>query len=219
MRYKALLFDLDGTLVDTIALYERAVIAAFAEAEAVIPPAQFRQWYMGAWHLQDMLAHFGMSEDDAPRMRARRDEIYENLLRRETTWLPGGRELLKGLEGKTPLGVVTGSWMSYVDAIDTKLDAKRFFRAIVTADDMQKFMKPHPHGLLIACDRLGLGMEPMEPADCLYVGDQAFDVEAAHAAGMQCVIVRGTYTPETALERADCVVDTLGELPSVLASV
>jgi HAD superfamily hydrolase (TIGR01509 family) len=212
MQYKALLFDLDGTLVDTIALYEQACIQALAENGLSVSAEQFLQWYMEGWHLHHVLAHFGTTEDAVPTIRARRDELYMELLSSSAQWLPGAQELLESLSStsldssvSSKLALITGSWLTYVDAIDAKLHVKKYFETIVTVDDMGKFPKPHPHGLLIACERLKI-----EPKDCIYIGDQMFDVEAAHAAGMECVIIEGKYTPKKAVEGADRVFDCFG---------
>ncbi len=199
MRYSAILFDLDGTLVDTITLYGEAVLGSLKEIGIEATMDQYREWYHAPLHLSGILALYGMTEKDAPTIRQRRDEMYVELLRKKTEWLPGARELLETLASATPvplapsapLAIVTGSWMTYVDAIDSRLGVKKYFDVFVTVDDMGKFTKPHPHGLLLACDRLGV-----KPEDCLYIGDQRFDAEASAAAGMDCLLVKGTWSPE-----------------------
>ena len=214
MHYSALLFDLDGTLIETIALYERAVIAAFKEIGLTITAERFRDDYMEGKHLLEILKEFGLDETHVPTLREHRDRLYEELLRTEVQWLPGAKETLDRLKGTIPMAIVTGSWMSYLDAISQCLDIKSYTDVIVTADEIHKFMKPHPHGLLLAADRLGV-----DPKECVYIGDQEFDVEASTRAGMPCVLVKGTYTPKGAEKNAAAVVSSFAELDAALKKI
>ena len=206
MPYAAVLFDLDGTLGDTITLYERAVVQALKKWHVHVSHDRFLRWYKTAVHLKEMLAKVGLSDVHAPAVRDHRDNLYERLLRTDVEWLPGAKKTLDRLKGKVPLAIVTGSWLSYVQAIQQKLDVLSYAQALVTADEIHKFMKPHPHGLLLACDRLGV-----KPEDCLYVGDQQFDVDAATAAGMPCWAIQGKWSPAK-ITSAERVVQSLEEL-------
>ncbi len=212
MRYAAILFDLDGTLVDTIATYEKAVIQSMAEIGIALGHEEFFEWFTHAEHLKALLARYGLTESDVPELRGRRDFLYKSMLRTEVKWLPGGEAILQQTFGRWPVAIVTGSWRSYVDAIDERLRLTRYTRAVITADEIHKFMKPHPHGLLLAADRLGV-----EPEKCLYIGDQAFDTEAAHRAGMPCCIVPGAYSPANVREGADFVCERLEGAMKVIA--
>ncbi len=213
MPYAAILFDLDGTLVDSITLYAEAVLEALAEVGLDTDIETFYDWYTRPLHLGQMLALHGLDEGLVPQVRVRRDALYEELLATRSEWLPGGRELLEDLRArKVPTAVVTGSWMSYVDAIDRKLGVKRLIDAFVTADDIHRFMKPHPHGLLLACERLRV-----EPKDCLYLGDQQFDTDAARAAEMPCWLIPGRWSPK-AVTGAERTLKTPGEALAFLRS-
>ncbi|MFA6039643.1 MAG: HAD family phosphatase [Candidatus Peribacteraceae bacterium] len=211
MKYSAILFDLDGTLVHSIDLYASAMRETFAEAGVDLSEAQFRSSYGSGLKLKDWLVTYGLPEASVDTIRTARDKRYVKLLREQAEWIRGAEDLLTALKGAHPLGLITGSWMSYVDAIDERLSVKPYFRHIVTAEHVGDFPKPHPHGLLLAADRLGV-----EPERCLYVGDQLFDVDAAKAAGMASCCIRGAYTPSEALERADVVVENLGDVWKVI---
>lgn len=205
MTPRAILFDLDGTLVDTITLYQEAVLQSLKEFGMEATRKEFHKWYVTPMHLGQILALYGETEDKVPAIRARRDEIYIDLLGKQTDWFPGAKELLEELtKRKIPLGLVTGSWMSYVDQIDSRLKVKKYFPVIVTADEIHRFMKPHPHGLLLAADRM-----QVDPKECIYVGDQNFDREAANAAGMQSVMIASEWSPKNLLP-------PLGQLEDVL---
>ncbi len=118
MKYAALLFDLDGTLVNSIDLWGHAVIESLATVGIAVTHEHFREWYIGARHLGDWLAEYGLSEKEVPGLRPLRDRRYIELLRKDVSWEDGAKEALAFFRGKLPLGLMTGSWMSYVDAID-----------------------------------------------------------------------------------------------------
>lgn len=205
--HKAILFDLDGTLVDTISLYEQAFIKVLAAQGYEVSLETFRDWYMRGVHLREIAQILGFPEEDIPQMRLERDAIYHELLGTQTAWIAGAEEALRKAKEIGPVGIVTGSWLSYLEAMRPKTDIFTHAKAIITADDMHMFMKPHPHGLLVCADRLGV-----DPAACVYIGDQKFDVEAANAAGMTSVLVHGTHTPKDAGDYANVVAHTLEEM-------
>ncbi len=212
VKYAALLFDLDGTLVNSIDLYGDAVIASMKEIGDDFSKEAYRDWYIHGQHLRQLLEKYGKTEEEWPDVRGDRDRRYIELLKEKVAWCVGAKETLEYFSGKIPMALVTGSWMEYVDASDGKLDLKKYFQTIVTVDDIGKFTKPHPHSLLLAADRLGF-----DSKECLYIGDQLFDVVASKAAGMPCCIVKGAYTPKEAMEQADFVVKNLAALRDLVS--
>lgn len=211
MHRDALFFDLDGTLINSIDLWGEAIAAMFASIGIEMTREEFRKFYRPVAQLTTWLRHFSVSMGRKEELRAIRDARYISLLKEKAEWLPGAEETLRSFAGKLPLGLVTGSWMSYVNAADEKLNLKRFFAAIVTEDDMGNFSKPHPHGLLLAADRLGVA-----PEKCIYVGDMEADMEMAKRAGMKACLVPGAYTAKNAHREADIVLGSLRELPAAL---
>jgi HAD superfamily hydrolase (TIGR01509 family) len=211
MNYDAILFDLDGTLIDSIDLWGQAVIDMFKGEGVTVSEEQFRNTYAPALPLPAWLKKFNVPETRADALRGERDRHYVRLLEGGVRWFPGAVETLRTLSAKLPLGLVTGSWKIYVDAVDRRLSVKRHFKTIVTADEFGGFDKTHPHPYLLAADRLGV-----DPKRCLYVGDTLADVEGSHAAGMQCCIYPGRFTADKAKKQADFVVDSLEKLPAII---
>ena len=211
MRYSSILFDLDGTLVNSIALYERAVIETMLFFGATLTPERFAEIYRMSDSIGHWMQEFGIEADRKQEVRAKRDALYMDLLRANVNWYPGAEELLKNLSQDRKLGLVTGSWKTYVDAIEERLPVQKHFKTVITADDMGDFHKPHPHSLLLAADRLGI-----DPKTSIYVGDQLFDIHAAKAAGMQSAVVLTEYTPEEAAEEADYVLESIADLLKIM---
>jgi len=207
VKYAALLFDLDGTLVDSIPLWKEATLAALAEAHITMSPDQFDALYREDVIIRIWLAQKGYAEDFIDAIRASRDAMYLKNLAERCPWFPGAEELLQSLAGRYPMALITNSHRAYVDAIQQRLPLDRFFPLTITEDDMGGFRKPHPHSLFLATDAL-----KVDPARCLCVGDRLLDVEFAHAGGAHGCIVPGTYTTTEAMEQADLVVPSLTEL-------
>lgn len=191
MARAAILFDLDGTLVDSIACYEDALRQAMLEIGVPeFTHEAFVQSYHHGQHLDHLLERYGYGHVDRAAVRRRRDELYLAHLRDRSDWIEGAESLLRECGERYAVGLVTGSWRTYVDALDAKLGLYRHFAVTITCDDTGPLGKPHPHGLLLACDRLGVA-----PELAMYVGDQQFDIDAARAAGMEAHAVRGPISP------------------------
>ena len=211
MRYGTVLFDLDGTLIDSGAM----ILASFRHATRTvlareIPDAEIAA-AVGGSTIYDQMRTF-----DPERV----DELVEAYrehnapLHDELEAFDGVDVLLADLraEGRK-LGVVTAKRRRTVDLAFRVLDLERFFGAVVTAEDTER-PKPDPEPVLVALRRLG-----SEPADAAFVGDSPFDMGAAKAAGVFAVGVSwgGLHSEERLCEAgANVVVHSRGELRDVL---
>ncbi|MDA1194969.1 MAG: HAD family phosphatase [Planctomycetota bacterium] len=205
----ALLFDLDGTLVDTVPLWLDAFeFALRAHGVEMDRPQFIERVYQRAGSLPALLESLGIGERLAP-LRALRDDHYVALLAERAGWLPGAVELLAAVPHKR-LGIVTNSWRRYVTTLDARLGVLARVGCLLAAEDAGARTKPAPDPLLAAAAQLGA-----EAAHCVYVGDQHHDLVAARAAGMQAWLVPGPYTPAEAHAAADLV---LPDLPAVGAA-
>lgn len=190
---RAVLFDLDGTLLDTAPDMAAALNRLRREQGlADLPFERVRpQVSNGARALVQL--GFGLSED-APgfeRLRQRFLQLYHEGVCLETRPFPGIEELLLRLEAlRLPWGVVTNKpgWLT-LPLLQALQLAQR--AAVIVSGDTTLRRKPHPDPLLYACRALGLG-----PASCVYVGDAARDVEAALRAGMLALAATFGYIPE-----------------------
>ncbi|MBU0459162.1 HAD family phosphatase [Patescibacteria group bacterium] len=206
LKYSGIIFDLDGTLVESMLLYKEAFMHMIKQADIPMSSDEFWEMYWNNTHISKILKLNNL-ENEEQRFRLIRDKYYMNLLRKKVEWFPDAKVLLDTLPIEIPKAILTGSWMKYVDAIETRLPISDYFETIVTCDDFLPKGKPDPCGLLIAAERLGVS-----PEKCVYIGDQLFDIEAAHNAGMDGILIkRPVYTPED-VGSIEMVVQALGEL-------
>lgn len=215
---KAVIFDLDGTLVDTVQTRIDAWLAVFKEAH--IPTTRDELAPLigvdGKRLAREVAARTGRPIDDdrAEAIDKRSGEIYERL-NHSPRPLPGVRELVDAIEARTIAWSIATS--SRKDQVTSSVRALGLDRepTIVDASHVEH-AKPEPDLLLRAAEELGV-----EPARAWYVGDSTWDMVAAVAAGMIPIgVTAGAAVSREALEGAGAmvVVDTLTEIAEALRS-
>jgi len=213
---RAVIFDLDGTLLDTKEIFFLIVETAFERLG--LPPVS-RQVLVEAaaegdfdWDMILSDAGGGNRRETLDRIRTVIDEISPPLFQEKNCLLAGAEELLRTLSaGNMPLGVVTSTRAKHMHLkIGPIRDAglEGIFHAVVTADDAAR-RKPSPDPLLVCAGRLGA-----TPEECLYVGDMRMDIRAGKAAGMRTVGVLTGFDTRAMLEaeEPDMILSSVADL-------
>ncbi len=209
---KALLFDLDGTLVDTIPLWIEANIRALKDLRYTMDSETFlHEFYQKGLHFRGILEQCGLDPKHGKSFYSQRDNLYVGLLKENVEWIGNAGEVLTKCAAKIPLGLMTGSRRSFIDALEPKLKLSRLFKTIITYDDTGERMKPNPYGLLLLTKKM-----IVEPQSCLYVGDQDVDAKAARAVGMMCCIIPRNETPKEAAIEADIVLKNIDDVVRIV---
>ncbi len=213
-----ILFDLDGTLVDTAPDLGYALnIQLQRHDKPALTDATIRPF---ASHGSRGLVGlgFGILPTDV-NFITMRDEylsIYDTVFTRSPVLLPGIADLLQAIENKgLNWGIVTNKPRRFtVGLIESMgLDLQHRAACVVCGDDAPQ-PKPSPATLLMACQQIGVAAE-----NCMYVGDAERDVQAAKAAGIQAVVALFGYidvSDKPAEWGADVLIETPGELLKVL---
>lgn len=216
MTPRALLLDLDGTLVDTapdmVASLNR-LLAEHGRAPVDFARARTRvsDGVVGLVGLG-----FGLAADDPqlPELRRRYLELYGEGVHDSSIIFHGFRDVLDNLDNPPwRWGVVTNKPVGLATPLLGALGLAPHDGCLVGGDSLPR-RKPHPDPLLHAARLLGVA-----PADCVYVGDAPRDIEAGRAAGMVTVAARYGYLPDPAAVdawNADAVIDSPGELVPLL---
>jgi pyrophosphatase PpaX len=203
IKFPVVLFDLDGTVVDSGGI----ILASMRHATREVLGRDFGDTELmqavGGPGLEAQMAVFAPERvDELVRVyRAHNEPLHEEL-----EACDGMEDVLVRLhrEGRR-LGVVTAKRRSTVELAFARVPVAHLFETVVGGDETEKH-KPDPEPLLLAAERMHAS-----PAETAYVGDSPFDIRAAKAAGMYAVAVTwGRIHDRSKLEREDpdAIVDT-----------
>jgi N-acetyl-D-muramate 6-phosphate phosphatase len=181
---KAILLDLDGTLLDTAPDFV-FVVNKLRErhGHAPLPFAQIRQTVSDG--ARGMILGAFPYKDSDPEFEPLRQELlalYSTHLADQTRLFDGMDELLQFLEARgIAWGVVTNKPSVYAEPLMRALQLDQRCAVLLCPDHVQR-RKPDPEALLLACKRIGCA-----PEEAIYIGDHRRDIEAGHNAGMQTI--------------------------------
>ncbi|MCB9993190.1 MAG: phosphoglycolate phosphatase [Hyphomicrobiaceae bacterium] len=217
---KAVLFDLDGTLIDSVPDLAAAVNQVLEENGH--SPLEVSEVRVMIGHgvgklVERAFAARGVALDDGTLspLVDRMMHFYMNDLTSRTTMLPGARTTLTAhCRGGVKTGVITNKPQRAAEGIIAHFGLDACIDLVLGGDSVPN-KKPHPDLVTTALKRLDV-----DPADALVVGDSAADVGAARAAGVRVILVEGGYTAEHAGGLgADLTVVTLADLPEAVATL
>jgi len=211
LRPQAVLFDWDGTLVNTAEASYRCYEKLFGSYGIAFDRDAFRRTYSPNWHLT--YSALGL----APERWAEADARWlGHYCEEEVVLIEGAREaLLRVREAGVRAGLVTSGDRVRVSRELADLGVAALFEVLVCAEDTVQ-RKPHPEALLLALERMRVA-----PGQAVYIGDSPEDVQMAQAAGVRAVGIPGGFPNREALAaaRPDLLEATLaGALDRVLGT-
>ena len=190
---RTILFDLDGTLLDTAPDLAEALNTVLTENRHDPLPFESIRPVVSHGGMALIQLGFGLERSDPTfePLRQRLLDVYRDNLSRHTTPFPGIGELLETIEQRDiNWGIVTNkpAWLTEPLLKDLNL----FDRAIcVISGDTLDERKPHPAPMLYACELAGC-----KPEQCVYIGDARRDIEAGNNAGMHTLTALFGYIQE-----------------------
>ncbi|CAJ1839067.1 Fructose-1-phosphate phosphatase YqaB [Aeromonas dhakensis] len=182
-QYDALIFDMDGTLVDSMPRHLDAWEATSAEFGLPFDRARLNEY--GGIPTRKIVAILAEQHGltiDVEAFTRRKVALYMEHIQQVSVF-PAMWELVRRCHGKVPMGIGTGSPRNQAESIlkSTGLDA--YIQVVVSADDVVNH-KPHPDTFLQVAEQLGAN-----PANCLVFEDTQIGLQAGRAAGMETVLV------------------------------
>ncbi|PWT39588.1 HAD family hydrolase [Limosilactobacillus reuteri] len=175
------IFDIDGTLIDTIDMYMPAMIDVLAQHGHPVAPDKVEQTKHDLFGItgQDALRLAGISEDEIPAIQ---QDWFKLAYQRadQVKVIEGIPEMLTTLANREDarIAIATSKLADeYQEYFVNKYDFAKLFKVAITSADTKKH-KPAPDPILAAMDKMGA-----DPATTVYVGDTINDMTAAHAAG------------------------------------
>jgi HAD superfamily hydrolase (TIGR01509 family) len=222
LKVGAVMFDLDGTLIDSIDIYFTIVEKTL---ERLKLPAVSRNQILAAAESDDFKWELILPQKVLNRKEKIIDEAWAMISEIAPQMFAGNLDLIQGAERSVEImaqnglkiGLVTSTQRKYLELKMQPLkDAgvDKLFEAIITSDDVA-MKKPAPDPL-IACAR----QLDMKPDSCVYVGDTTTDIKAGKAAGMRTVGVLTGFDDYESLNREnpDAIIDSVQMLGSVIAT-
>jgi len=213
--FDAIIFDLDGTLIDTAPDMVAVLFGMLADDGRDALPYDMARSYVSNGSAG--LIHLGfpdVSEAEHERLRLEFLDRYEQSVCVHSTLFAGLEDLLDQFDDHgLPWGVVTNKPARMTDPLLAALGLSSRVACQISGDTIPE-RKPHPAPLLLACERTGV-----TPAKSVYVGDAARDIEAGQAAGMFTVAAAYGYITDdddAADWNADLIAGDVQELTTLL---
>jgi HAD superfamily hydrolase (TIGR01509 family) len=204
---QCILFDWDGTLLDSFAADAQAYFGMFDALGMSWSMEELKRHYSPNWHRV-------YRASGLPRAKwGQADRLWRKFYAKQQPRMqPGAVRVLRALDRRFTLGLVSSGSRARVRRQLREHEVAEFFLAKVCSEDAPR-RKPHPAPLRLALNHLGLA-----PQVCVYIGDAPEDIEMAHRAGMRGIgVLGGSPVPERLRAASpDAMIETIGELPALL---
>ena len=221
MNVDAVIFDLDGTILDSIGIYYQIIEIVFQHLDMPMPSEdKLREAAKtGDFEWDEVLPDRTRQEKDRLIKKAGAvvAEIYPKMFEKKVQLIPRAKETLEHISQKgIKMGLVTSTPRQNLGVKQHPLvnaGIEDLLEVVIAADDVPR-KKPAPDPLLECSRRLGIRAE-----DSVYVGDSRTDVQAGIAAGMKTVAVLTGFDLKDALKREnpDAIIDSIADLKGILA--
>jgi beta-phosphoglucomutase family hydrolase len=195
--FKAIIFDCDGTLADTMPAHYEAWTTVLTRHQFELDEDRF--YSLGGWPTEKIVALLASEAGrtvDVVSMTHEKETIFQESIHLVQP-IAQVVSIVREHHGKLPLAVATGAFRTIAEKTLTQIGLVGVFDTLVSCEDVTRH-KPEPDVFLEAARRLGVA-----PTDCLVYEDTDPGIEAARRAGMKAVDVRSFYTPRRVTARAN----------------
>jgi HAD superfamily hydrolase (TIGR01509 family) len=220
MKLESVIFDLDGTLIDSVSTYFKMLDIIMERVN--LPPVSkevVMEIMKGGYEVWDLLIPENMRDRKAELLKRIMDvgqEVGRQMFQEEVKLIPGVPQIFSKLSANhIHIGIVTSTHARYLEGKMLPLKKNGIYDlidAVIVIEDAPK-IKPAPDPLIECARRLGVSRDK-----CLYVGDSQVDMKAGKAAGMMTIgVLTGTDDYETLkAENPDKILDSVNELNEMM---
>jgi beta-phosphoglucomutase-like phosphatase (HAD superfamily) len=206
--FEAILWDMDGTIIDTERLVWLVMKGSFKDVAGIELPEALFESLLGQSEIdfyRNMSRRYNLKPERVTAIKAAFDKDYIPMLF-DVPPLPGAVEKVAEFKGRAPQALVTGSTLAQASAVMEALQITGQFAHVVACDHYSRG-KPDPEPYVMAAAKLGV-----EPAKCLVLEDSPSGVTAAKKAGMKVVGIHAGNKGKYNIKHADYEVNSLAEL-------
>jgi HAD superfamily hydrolase (TIGR01509 family) len=212
-RCEGVVLDFDGLIADSEPFHYRAYNEVFERYGHTLDPEEYWMEFTSKGKgIQGEIERYNLKLDVKPEeMRQQKFEIYSRFCQNgDIKLFPEAKQFIQKLNGRFKVAIASGSWAHDICAILKNENADSLIQTILGKDPPRP-EKPSPDIFLEAAQELGL-----PPEKCVVVEDALTGLNAAHEAGMACIIVRNRLNQNIDFPGADILLESLSEfLPSL----
>ncbi len=206
MKSQAIIFDMDGLLIDSIIHWIEMDTKFFGDRGAVLTP-EIMVRLNGKSQIENatwLINHFGWPETPEEYIQSRKSMI-DSIYSHKTLIMPGADELVKKIAiSDKKQAIASGAQKEWIDMVTTRFGWKEYIDEELSVDHVGHKGKPEPDVYLYAAKKLC-----MDPQDCIVFEDAENGVVAAKRAGMTCIAVPDKRWSHGDFSQADLIVDSL----------
>lgn len=208
---KAVIFDMNGVIVDDEHIHELAFQEVCFKYKINLTHKLYQNLCMGKTDLdgfKSIIKHFKIKAQ-ANKMVKNKTKIYLKLIPNKIKNFPGVIKLINNLNKSYTLALASSSTKKEINMILKTLDIVKYFKVIISANDIKKG-KPDPEPYLLTAKKL-----KTKPKDCVVIEDTKAGVMSAKNAGMMCIAITTTNSKNN-LKSADFIIKKFSEVEKIL---
>ncbi len=201
---KAIVFDMDGVIVDSEKLHFQAWKILFKQEKGIEIDEKYFKKMVGTTDLFTVRHFFRKYKirGNIQEWRMKKKRIILKMFREKGKIFPGVKHIIRKLSAKYKMGLATGAWRASANVVMKKFDLKQYISKMVTKEDVRNH-KPHPQAYQKMANLLGV-----DEKECVVFEDSVPGILAAKRAKCKCIAVTNSH-PAAKLKKADLVVKDL----------
>ena len=210
MAKQFILFDHDGVLVDSERWYYEATRVTFIPFGINLDESTYLEFMAKGRSCWELVREKGISENQIVQKRDERDQLYQTFLQTRDIEIDDVAEVLAHLYKKKRMAIVTTARKEDFELIQNSRSLLQYFEFWITPEDYLR-SKPDPDPYLCALKKFGA-----KPEEAVAVEDSRKGLLSAVAAGLDCIIIKNSFTISQDFSKALRVIDSIRDLPELV---